>query len=91
MESKKIRRKFFVAAIDTIGYERTIRIERSLEQSRQLQYVYRTLIGIAEQGRYTEANSANAVEAAVSGIAIIKKVCGLLRYSFSHGSNTYCP
>ncbi|XP_022656973.1 ELMO domain-containing protein 2-like isoform X2 [Varroa jacobsoni] len=76
----------------TSGYERTIRIERSLEQSRQLQYVYRTLIGIAEQGRYTEANSANAVEAAVSGIAIIKKVkptihrefVRSLRFSLNH-------
>lgn len=51
-----------------------MRIERSLDQSRQLQSVYKTLVGIAEQGRYTGANGANALEVAVSGIAIFKQV-----------------
>ncbi|OQR77654.1 ELMO domain-containing protein 1-like [Tropilaelaps mercedesae] len=76
----------------TNGCERTIRIERSLEQSRQLQHVYKTLVGIAERGRYTEANSVNALEIAVSGIAIIKQIkptihrefVRSLRFSLNH-------
>lgn len=61
-------------SIPVTGYERTIRLETSLTRSKQLARVYATLIKIPEQGRYTEANSAHALEVAVTGIALIKQV-----------------
>ena len=64
----------FILVVTVAGYERTIRIETSLIRSKQLARVYSSLIKIPEQGRYTEANSAHALEVAVTGISLIKQV-----------------
>ncbi|XP_028966757.1 ELMO domain-containing protein 2 [Galendromus occidentalis] len=76
----------------TKGYERTIRIENSLKKSKQLARVWTSLIRIPEKGRYTESNSAHTLEAAVTGITLLKQVkptyhrefVRSLRFSLNH-------